>query len=101
MFHSKEAGEMTDKPKRVLSGVRVLDLTEDRGLYAGKLLADLGAEVIKVEKPGGSKARQVGPFKDDIPSLESSLYNFYGFADGQQRLYRAFIKEQCFSFLHT
>jgi len=65
---------MTDKSGQALDKVRVLDLTEDRGLYVGKMLADLGAEVIKIEKPDGSKARQVGPFKDDVPSLESSLY---------------------------
>jgi len=65
---------MTNKPDRALGGVRVLDLTEDRGLYAGKLLADLGAEVIKVENPDGSEARRIGPFKEDVPGLERSLY---------------------------
>jgi crotonobetainyl-CoA:carnitine CoA-transferase CaiB-like acyl-CoA transferase len=65
---------MTGNLDMALGGVRVLDLTEDRGLYAGKLLADLGADVIKVEEPEGSKARQIGPFKGDVPSLESSLY---------------------------
>lgn len=57
-----------------LNGVKVLDLTEERGLYAGKMLADLGADVIKVEKPEGSKARRTGPFKDDVPGPENSLY---------------------------
>ncbi|MBI4296215.1 MAG: CoA transferase [Chloroflexi bacterium] len=57
-----------------LDGMRVLDLTEDRGLYAGRLLADLGADVIKIEKPGGSQARCIGPFKDDVPGTENSLY---------------------------
>jgi crotonobetainyl-CoA:carnitine CoA-transferase CaiB-like acyl-CoA transferase len=61
----------------VLSGVKVLDLTEERGLYAGKMLADLGADVTLIEKPGGSKARQVAPFKDDVPGLENSLYFLY------------------------
>ena len=40
-----------------LDGVRVLDLTSEMGHYAGKLLADRGAEVIKVEPPGGDPAR--------------------------------------------
>ena len=57
-----------------LNGIRVLDLTEARGLYAGKFLADLGADVIKIEPPQGSAARSIGPFKNDKPSLESSLY---------------------------
>jgi crotonobetainyl-CoA:carnitine CoA-transferase CaiB-like acyl-CoA transferase len=58
----------------VLEGIRVLDLTEERGLYAGKLLADFGADVIKVEPPTGCEARQMVPFKDDIPNPEGSLY---------------------------
>jgi crotonobetainyl-CoA:carnitine CoA-transferase CaiB-like acyl-CoA transferase len=57
-----------------LDGIRVLDITEDRGLYAGKFLADLGADVIKIENPVGSKARETGPFKADVPGLENSLY---------------------------
>jgi crotonobetainyl-CoA:carnitine CoA-transferase CaiB-like acyl-CoA transferase len=64
---------MTEPLASALS-IRVLDLTEDRGLYAGKLLADLGADVIKIEAPGGGKARRTGPFKDDVPGLENSLY---------------------------
>jgi crotonobetainyl-CoA:carnitine CoA-transferase CaiB-like acyl-CoA transferase len=72
MHNRKE--KMTGNFDMALGGIRVLDLAEDRGLYAGKLLADLGADVIKVEKPEGSKARRIGPFKDDVPSLESSLY---------------------------
>lgn len=60
-----------------LSGIRVLDLTEERGLYAGKMLADMGADVILIEKPGGGKARQTAPFKDDIPGLENSLCFLY------------------------
>ncbi|MBO19298.1 MAG: hypothetical protein CL732_02005 [Chloroflexi bacterium] len=45
-----------------LSGIRVLDLTGDLGVYCGKLLADVGAEVIKVEPPGGDPMRLTGPF---------------------------------------
>jgi len=65
---------MTDVFTSALSGVKVLDLTEERGLYAGKMLADLGADVIKIEKPEGSKTRLTGPFKDDKPGIENSLY---------------------------
>lgn len=44
------------------------------GLYAGRLLADFGGDVVKVESPEGNGARLIGPFKDDIPNKESSLY---------------------------
>jgi crotonobetainyl-CoA:carnitine CoA-transferase CaiB-like acyl-CoA transferase len=43
------------------------------GLYCGKLLADLGADVIKVEPPGGDPARRIGPFYHDDPDAEHSL----------------------------
>ena len=65
---------MTDNMATILDGIRVLDLTEDRGQFAGKFLGDLGAEVIKIEKPEGSPSRSVGPFKNDEPGLENSLY---------------------------
>ena len=57
-----------------LAGLRILDLTEERGLYAGKVLADLGADVVLLEKPEGSRARSIGPFKGDNPGIENSLY---------------------------
>ena len=46
----------------VLEPYRVLDLTDERGWLAGKILGDLGAEVIKVEPPGGDPGRRRGPF---------------------------------------
>jgi crotonobetainyl-CoA:carnitine CoA-transferase CaiB-like acyl-CoA transferase len=58
----------------MLSPYRVLDLSDERGLLCGQLLADLGADVIKVEPPGGSAARAIGPFLDDTPGPERSLY---------------------------
>ncbi len=57
-----------------LSPYRVLDLTNERGLLAGKMFADLGANVIQVEPIGGSSARQIGPFIEDGPQNEHSLY---------------------------
>jgi crotonobetainyl-CoA:carnitine CoA-transferase CaiB-like acyl-CoA transferase len=58
----------------VLSPYRVLDLTTERGLLCGQILGDLGADVIKVEPPGGSPARQLGPFYKDQPHPDRSLY---------------------------
>jgi len=62
--------------KAILSSSRVLDLTDDRGFLCGKILADLGADVIKVEKPGGDLIRNNGPFYHEIPDPEKSLYWF-------------------------
>ena len=46
----------------MLGPYRVLDLTDERGILCGKILADLGADVIQIEPPGGSPARRIGPF---------------------------------------
>jgi crotonobetainyl-CoA:carnitine CoA-transferase CaiB-like acyl-CoA transferase len=63
-----------------LRGVRILELSDERGEYAGKLLAGLGADVIKIEPPGGEVTRSYGPFLNDIEGSERSLhfahYNF-------------------------
>ncbi|HMO96056.1 MAG TPA: CoA transferase, partial [Tepidiformaceae bacterium] len=60
-----------------LEGIRVIELCDAPGQLAGKLLADMGADVVKVEPPGGSTARQIGPFVDDQPGPERSLNFWY------------------------
>ena len=56
-----------------LSGYRVLELGGQECLFAGKLLADLGAEVIKLEPPGGDPARLLGPLAPGVDPSEASL----------------------------
>jgi benzylsuccinate CoA-transferase BbsE subunit len=60
----------------MLSNYKVLDLTDEKGSLCGKLLGDLGAEIIKIEKPGGDPARRIGPFLNDTPDPEKSLHWF-------------------------
>jgi crotonobetainyl-CoA:carnitine CoA-transferase CaiB-like acyl-CoA transferase len=60
----------------MLSDCRALDFTDEKGFLCGKILADLGVDVIKVERPGGDPSRRIGPFWKDIPDPEKSLYWF-------------------------
>ncbi len=68
---------MTLTPERpgaeLLRPYRVLDLTSERGELAGRILADLGADVIKIEPPGGDPARWRPPYFGDRPDPEMSL----------------------------
>ena len=58
----------------MLAGLRVIEIADERAEYAGLLLAGLGAEVIKIEPPEGNATRRIGPFLDDQPGLERSLF---------------------------
>ena len=60
----------------ILTPYRAIDLTDEKGLLCGKILADMGVDVIKIEKPGGDPARKIGPFYHDIPQPEKSLFWF-------------------------
>jgi crotonobetainyl-CoA:carnitine CoA-transferase CaiB-like acyl-CoA transferase len=56
-----------------LDGIRVLELTDQSADYCGRLLAGLGADVVKAEPTEGSSARAIGPFLDDRPDDDASL----------------------------
>ncbi|MGD0854963.1 MAG: CoA transferase [Dehalococcoidia bacterium] len=65
---------METAKNKALNDLRVLDLAGSGGVYCTKLLADLGADVIKIEPPGGDSMRQIGPFYHDEIHPEKSLY---------------------------
>jgi crotonobetainyl-CoA:carnitine CoA-transferase CaiB-like acyl-CoA transferase len=60
-----------------LEGIRILDLADEKVSFCSKLLADMGACVIKVEKPGGDSSREIGPFQGGSPRPEKSLFFQY------------------------
>ena len=59
-----------------LAGIRVLDLSSRVGAYCGKLLADLGADVLKVERPGGDQLRRLPPYAP-APGKQGLLFAWY------------------------
>jgi benzylsuccinate CoA-transferase BbsE subunit len=67
---------MTEAPGP-LTGLRVLELADEKGQFCGKLFGDLGSDVVKIEPPGGEPCRHFGPFLDDIPDPERSLSFWY------------------------
>ena len=66
---------MAEKVK-VLENCRVLDFSNELGFLCGKNLGDLGADVIKIEKPGGDPSRNIGTYYRDQPDPEKNLYWF-------------------------
>ena len=69
-----------------LSGLRVVETADELGEYAGLILAGLGAEVIKVEPPGGSPTRSIGPFYNDEPHPDRSLH-FFNYNRGKRSVF--------------
>jgi crotonobetainyl-CoA:carnitine CoA-transferase CaiB-like acyl-CoA transferase len=53
----------------MLSCYRILDLTNEKGFLCGRALGDLGAEIIKIERPGGDPSRNTGPFYNDTEEV--------------------------------
>lgn len=70
-------------PNAALSHVRVIDLTDVRGAMAGRMLADLGADVLKVEPPGGDPDRLRAPFAGDVVGADRSLAFLFRHANKQ------------------
>src|SRR5260370_40922875 len=68
---------MSETGPGALAGLRVLDLTGHRAQLCARLLGDMGADVIKVEPPAGDDARRIGPFLDDLPHRDRSLFFWF------------------------
>ena len=62
-------------PSELLKGFRLLDLTDEKGALCGKMFADLGAEVIKVEPIGGCSTRRIPPYLEDKADADHCLYS--------------------------
>ena len=67
----------------MLRPYRVLDLANEDGILCGQLLADLGCDVIAIEPPRGSSARERGPFAGDVRDPEHSL-TWWAWARGKR-----------------
>ena len=74
---SPTTGSAEHTAPAALAGRRVLELADETGVYCGKLLADMGADVIKIEPPGGDATRHVPPFWEDRPDPDGSLFFLY------------------------
>src|SRR5580765_111605 len=68
-----------------LAGIRVIELADEQAEYCGLTLAGLGADVIKVEPPGGSPTRRIGPFYEDRVDPERSLF-FWQYNRGKRSI---------------
>ena len=68
-----------------LAGIRVIELADEQAEYCGLTLAGLGADVVKVEPPGGSPTRRIGPFYKDQEDPEGSLF-FWQYNRGKRSI---------------
>src|SRR5580698_9180982 len=69
----------------MLQSLRVIDLTASQGMLCAQILADLGADVVQIEPPGGAPGRRVGPFFNDVVDPEGSL-SWWAYARGKRSL---------------
>src|SRR4051812_18070386 len=76
-----------------LAGLRVIELADEKAEYCGLTLAGLGADVIKAEPPGGSPTRRIGPFYEDKPDPERSLF-FWLYNRGKRSVVLDFKQEK-------
>ena len=68
-----------------LTGVRVIELSDEKAEYCGLVLSGLGADVVKVEPPGGSPSRRIGPFYEGREDPERSLF-FWQYNRGKRSI---------------
>src|SRR6516225_1995526 len=67
----------------MLAGLRVIEVADETAEYTGLLLTGLGAEVVKIGPPEGNATRRIGPFLDDRPGPERSLF-FWNYNRGKK-----------------
>src|SRR4030095_959087 len=71
--------------RSALTGIRVIELADEQAEYCGLTLAGLGADVVKVEPPGGNPTRHIGPFYQDREDPERSLF-FWQYNRGKRSI---------------
>lgn len=74
MAAQARAPEFQSGFRQFLGGLRVVEIGNELGEYCGKVLAGLGADVVRIERPGGDETRSNGPFYKDQPHPDRSLY---------------------------
>ena len=66
--------ETSTFPKKALGHLRVIEIGEEIGEFCCKTIADMGADVIRIEPPGGAQTRSIGPFYQNEEHPERSLH---------------------------
>ncbi len=74
---ASEARPGNAEPAWLLAGYRALDMTDEKAMLCGRVLGDLGMDVLKIEQPGGDPARRIGPFHRGEHDPDRSLSWFF------------------------